>query len=226
MNAKQLAALRGLVQAGIARVNVQAAARVVTYDRAEQRATVTLDVLSTRVDRSGARTYAPRVTVPNVPVAWPNGPGGSLTFDLAEGSRGMLVFADRSLDEWLSSGRQDLEPTDPRRHDYTDGVFYPSARPFSDALAASAYAADAAVLAGADVRLGASTATKAVALDPDVQAAMVTLEAALQTAASAAVSGGAPGDGGTAAFTAFAASLTSTLAAWPPSMGATKVKAE
>jgi hypothetical protein len=72
------------------------------------------------------------------------------------------------------------------------------------------------------LKLGSSAASSKVALAPEVQSALTTLEAALQAAAAA---GGAAATVA-AAFTAFAGSLTTSLAAWPPAMAATKVEAE
>lgn len=211
-------ASKGLAASAVARVNVALPGRVVSYDRAQQRANVELDILIPRRDRDGAVTYGERVKIPNVPVAWLNGAGGALTIDLEEGDIGMVRFCDRSIDEWLLTGGQDIEVADYlRRHDFNDAVFEPVARPFVDALPSSAWAAGAAVLSGDDVRLGSSAATAYVALASLVDARLSALEAVFSAWVPAA------GDGGAVLKNALTA-LIST--GWPASVAATKVKAE
>jgi hypothetical protein len=67
--------------------------------------------------------------VQDVPVQMPNGANYSFKFPIAVGDRGMLQFAERSLDKWLVSGGS-VDPEDPRKFHLSDGVFYPGVNPF------------------------------------------------------------------------------------------------
>lgn len=212
----------------VAAINVALPATIVSYDRTTQKAVIR--IVPCRRRRGGAgevEVYRPP-EIPGVPVLFPGGGDLSITWPLAAGASGLAVFVDRSMDEWLSEGGVESEPQDPRRFDITDAVFIPGLRSFAEAVPAAGTDATATVLRAPMILLGSSAASKAVALDPDVQAAMVTLEAALQAAITAAITaaGLASADSGAAAFGAFQSSLTAALAAWPPSMGAAKVKAE
>ena len=226
---------REAARAAVAAVNVALPATVVAYDHTTQTATVKLVPCFRRknpANGNAVECYSPP-NVPRVPVAFQGSGDYSDTYPLAVGSSGLLVVADRSLDEWRSTGAARTEPQDLRRHNLTDGVFLPGVRSPAAPLTGTALAADGrvlkapkVVLESSDVRLGSAAATQAVALAPLVQANSTALEAALATAAAAAISAGIPADGGTAAFAAFAASLVSTLSAWPASVAATKVVAQ
>lgn len=212
----------------VAGVNVALPATIVSYDDSEQRAVVKIVPCRRRKTSSGGEECYRPDPVAGVPVLFPGAGDISLTWPLAQGDAGLLVFCDRSIDEWKSTSAAETEPQDPRRHDLTDAVFIPGLRSFASPIPSAGVDGTAAVLRAAEIKLGSSSATKAVALDPDVQSAMSTLETALITAgnAAAAAAPSTPGDGGAGAFAAFVSSLTTSLAAWPPSMGASKVKAE
>lgn len=64
--------------------------------------------------------------VKDVPVAFPQGGGGYLTFPLKQGDRVWLWVSQRSLDAWKETdGKTPLVPGDARRHHLTDVVAYP-----------------------------------------------------------------------------------------------------
>lgn len=72
-----------------------------------------------------------------VPVVMPMGGQYSIQLPIAVGDLGMVVFADRSLDAWLSSDGSIVDPKDSRQHDISDAVFipglYPDAKQLTDA---------------------------------------------------------------------------------------------
>lgn len=226
--------LQAAAKAAKALVNVALPATVLAYDAATQVATVRVVPCFRRRDpEQGGKVvcYAPP-DLPQIPVAFPGGAGFALTWPLAVGSTGLLVVSDRSLDEWKSTGDARTEPQDARRHSLADGVFVPGLRSPADPLTGTQLAADAAVLSGAkvvlqsdDTRLGAASATQAVALGPLVEAQLTALAAAVQAAAAAATGAVVPGDGGTAGAAAFAAALTTALVGFPANTGASKVRA-
>lgn len=58
------------------------------------------------------------------PVQWPGGGGYVLTFPLAAGDEGVLVFASRCIDAWWQSGGVQKQ-AELRMHDLSDGIFIP-----------------------------------------------------------------------------------------------------
>lgn len=58
------------------------------------------------------------------PVVFPGGGGYGLTFPLAQGDEGLLVFASRCVDAWWAYG--EIQPQQVfRMHDLSDGFFFP-----------------------------------------------------------------------------------------------------
>jgi hypothetical protein len=60
----------------------------------------------------------------NVPIVWPRTSEGSISFPLKRGDGCLVLFSERSLDEWLSLGKL-CTPNDPRRFDLSDGMAIP-----------------------------------------------------------------------------------------------------
>ena len=64
--------------------------------------------------------------LPGVPILFPRFAGGALTWPVVAGDPCLLVFGDRSLEEWESAGGgREVEPADPRTHDLTDALAIP-----------------------------------------------------------------------------------------------------
>lgn len=59
--------------------------------------------------------------IPNVPVIFPRSGGASFTMPVKPGDGVLVVFADRSIEEWVARGGI-TEPTDPRKHDLSDAI--------------------------------------------------------------------------------------------------------
>lgn len=212
--------------AATARVNVALPGTIVTYDHDLQMAAVQIVPCFRKRDDDGAPVkYRPPV-VHGVPVAFYGGSGFSDTFPLSVGDPGILLFCDRQIDEWKATGARTTEPQTLRRHSLNDAIFIPGARSFADPVPAAGLDATARVIRAPELRLGSASASDYVALASQVQTALAALEAALDAASNAALLAATAGDGGTLAFTAFQSSLQTALAAWPPAMAATKVKAE
>lgn len=65
-------------------------------------------------------------TVPDVPILFPTFGDGRITWPVSEGDPCLLIFSDRSLDEWdRAGGGGAVEPVDNRTHDITDAVAIP-----------------------------------------------------------------------------------------------------
>lgn len=66
--------------------------------------------------------------IPNVPVWFPRGGGASITWPVGAGDGCLLIFAERSLDEWKGSGGS-VSPDDPRRHGLSDAIAFVGLNP-------------------------------------------------------------------------------------------------
>ncbi|TQE99505.1 MAG: phage baseplate protein [Spiribacter salinus] len=101
-------------------------AQVESYDPGTQRASV--KPLINRNYADGAVAEMP--VIAGVPVVWPRGSGASLTMPLNRGDGVLLVFSDRSMDEWLGSGGA-ATPSDRRKHDLSDAIAVPGLYSFA-----------------------------------------------------------------------------------------------
>ncbi len=66
----------------------------------------------------------------NVPIVFPRSNDAIISFPLSKGDTVALLFVDRSMDEWLSSG-DDVTPDDRRKHNISDAIGIPGLFPFS-----------------------------------------------------------------------------------------------
>lgn len=74
------------------------------------------------VDRTNQRQLLPLGLISNVPIAYPQGGGFRLTWPLTpEVDQVELLFNDRSLERWKSTGQM-VDPIDVRRHHQNDAV--------------------------------------------------------------------------------------------------------
>lgn len=69
--------------------------------------------------------------LPHCPVLMPRGQNYAIRLPVAEGDTGLAVFADRSLDNWLSSGGGVVDPESARTHNITDAIFVPGLVPLA-----------------------------------------------------------------------------------------------
>lgn len=208
------------VKAQTARIHTSIPGVVVSYDAATQTADVRPAVKSFSRDAKGAITAATQPVIPAVPVAFPEGGGFSITWPLEAGDPVLLVFCERSLDEWRSVTGDDHEPQDPaRRHDLMDAIAIPGGSSPVSALGTDAWAAGALVVRGDDLRLGSATASDFVALASLVLAELNALRAEL-ILHTHTVAGITPGGGSVASLPAIG------IGAASGSVAAAKVKAE
>ena len=111
-----IANMRKMIQNEISTIHTSCLGAVVSYDPTTCRASVKPSLKYKAGD--GRNIDYPIIT--NVPVEFPSSDGGniSLTFPLKQGDGVTLIFSERSLDDFLSSGESD----DPRRYDLSDAI--------------------------------------------------------------------------------------------------------
>ena len=165
--------LREAARSATALVNVALPGTVVKYDAALQKATIRIVPCFRRKDPSNGNAVEcfRSPDIHNVPVAWYQTTGFSFTFPLAVGDTGMLMFMDRSIEEWRDSGKAQTTPEDPRRHSLNDAVFVPSITSFNAPIPSAGIDGTAAVLRAPEIKLGSSLASDFIAL-----ASLVTTE--------------------------------------------------
>lgn len=68
--------------------------------------------------------------IENVPVLFPSGGNFQLTFPVIPGDYCLLIFSERSIDKWLSTGGIQT-PSDPRKFALSDAIAIPGLKPFT-----------------------------------------------------------------------------------------------
>ena len=184
--------LQVLFERAAADLRVSCPAEVLAFDATKRMVTVQPGLKRAYLDETGARQTAAPPAIVCVPVEYPSGGGYSITWPLAKGNTGWLVFADGSLDVWLAGRGGVVDPLDDRAHALTDCVFRPGVLPF--ALVTQAV--------GACLELGADGAARqGVALggalasflgDPAGLMAWLTALAGWAATVTPAFAGGAP----------------------------------
>jgi hypothetical protein len=121
--------LKTMVDFGIAcaldELNVAIPAVIDSYDANENKAVVHITV--NRVFTDGTVLDLPSIS--GVPVVWPGCKDGSMTFPLSSGDGVLLVFSQRSLDEYLTTGNESV-PSDSRLFDISDAIAIPGLFPY------------------------------------------------------------------------------------------------
>ncbi len=143
-----------------------------SYDAATQTAQIAPLVKHvTRDNFEEAREVNDLPPLPGVPVCWPQGGGYFMTFPLAVGDTGLLVFCDSDIGPWRESAGV-ADPGDEGTHGLTGAVFIPGVNAKAGAL--SDASASALVLGktgstqihidASGVRIGAVTAAHPLVL--------------------------------------------------------------
>lgn len=125
----------------------------------------------------------------NIPVHFPRANGG-LTYDtmpIIPGDTGMLISADRSLEQWMTSATGlAVDPVSMTLHSLADSEFYPGLHPDSAPIA-PAIDLTARVIESAQIKLG-RTATEALLRATSFEGV---IDAVFAAATPAAMDGGA-----------------------------------
>lgn len=114
--------LDAAIAQGLAGLRVMVPGEVIDFDAPTQ--TATIQPLLSDLIFDGGGTVGTVVQLPpinSVPVQFPGAGGFAETWPVAAGDPCLLVFADRSLDNWYERGGV-VDPVEERRHDITDAV--------------------------------------------------------------------------------------------------------
>jgi len=111
-------------------LNTMLPAVIVDYDALTQTCTVQPSLKRTSIDPPSVDS---RPRIEDVPVVFPRGSKGGVYFPLEKGDGVMLIFCQRSLDDWRDNGGE-VQNRDTRLHDINDAVALPGLFSLSDAL--------------------------------------------------------------------------------------------
>lgn len=183
--------IQNAIDVNLAEVHTCMPARVISYDSSKQQASVQ-PVLKRRYN-DGGLVLLPVIS--NVPVVHPRANNAILHVPVKADDIVTLVFAERSLDKWLSQGGV-VDPDDARRHDLSDAIAIPGGYPFSspasvgDATALTlGYGSTElrlkenaeATLAATMVRLGTHSAAHPAGKGDSIQTRLLAIESAIST---------------------------------------------
>ena len=120
---------RALFENQMAEVWTALPAIVISFDAVAMTVVLQAAIQAKVLTSLNAQSYTD-VTITNlvdVPVQFPSGGGYALTFPLAAGDEGIVVFSCRCIDKWWASGG--VQPqAEMRMHDIADGMFIPGLR--------------------------------------------------------------------------------------------------
>lgn len=135
------------VEAALKRLPRALPVRVVKYEPNIQRVACKVLVMRPFFDEEDARQVESIPVIPGVPVVFP-GANGSFrtTVPISDGSLqingetvpatiGLLIWADRSLDKWLSGTGAEVDPEFDHANSIADAFFQPGLNPFGAPLA-------------------------------------------------------------------------------------------
>lgn len=149
-------------------------ARVQDYSPTTQRVSAQPLVPVAYYDEDDERHVEPLPVIGDVPVMFPGCGPYRMTWPVALGDLGLLIFTSCSLDRWLEGdGRAVADPVEERRNHLSDAVFVPGIFASSTPTAAPM---DALVVHADAIKLGGDDATDPVVRKSDLDAVVSRLE--------------------------------------------------
>lgn len=121
--------LKNVVRSDRLELNTCLPAKVESYDASTQ--TCVVQPSLKRTSMKGEIVSRPKIH--NVPVIFPRTASYGISFPIAAGDSVLLVFSQRSLDDWIDKGTEDAV-NDARLHDITDAIAIPGLYSTADAI--------------------------------------------------------------------------------------------
>lgn len=125
------AVLRAAHDARAMQIHVSLPGEVIKYDNTRRSVDVKPLIKRGYEAEDGSRAVESLSILASIPVVFPCGSLKGLTFPLAAGDTGLIVFSEASIDRWLAQGGE-VDPGDDRRHSMSDAVFFPGLMPFNE----------------------------------------------------------------------------------------------
>jgi hypothetical protein len=117
-------ALRATIQGALAELWTALPCVVEDYNAIQQTITAQPTIKIKQRATDGTQTYVTMPLLQNVPVIFPRGGTGALTFPIVPGDEVLVIFANRCIDNWWQNGDVQL-PAEWRMHDLSDGFAMP-----------------------------------------------------------------------------------------------------
>ena len=102
-------------------IHVALPAVVQSYNSDTQTVEVQPTIRERVIQPNGQISYIEYPLLVNVPVAFPQASGYSITFPISKGDECLVIFSDLSIDNWWLNGNVQ-NPVEQRRHDLSDGI--------------------------------------------------------------------------------------------------------
>lgn len=125
--------LRAAIDSRLQEVNTALPGQIDTYDALTQKASVKPLLKNTIQLDDGSELTEDLPIITDVPVAFPRSTNFKVTFPLKKGDYVLLVFNQRSIDQYMQKG-SDTDPVDFRMHQLADAVAYPGFYPTTATL--------------------------------------------------------------------------------------------
>jgi hypothetical protein len=106
-----------------AEIHTSMPGRIVSFNPQKMTAVVQPALTGFNTQLDGTRKPLNITTIADVPVHFPAGGGFTLTFPVKAGDECLIVFSERSIDNWHQHGGTQ-EPSDWRMHDINDAVVH------------------------------------------------------------------------------------------------------
>lgn len=111
------------IKAALLDVHTSLPGIIIEFDPAARTATVQPAIQRVFVAHDGEQKPMNLPPCVDVPVYFPSGGGFELTFPVAKGDHCLLIFSERCIDNWFSSGSVE-PPDDYRQHDLSDAFAF------------------------------------------------------------------------------------------------------
>jgi hypothetical protein len=121
--------LRIALESRLADVHVALPGRVETYDDSEQTVDVKPLIKRNVIDINGNETVESLPVIRRVPVAFLRSSRFFISFPMEKGDHVMLIFSERSIDNYMTGDGSEVDPVDLRKHSLSDAVAYPGVYP-------------------------------------------------------------------------------------------------
>jgi len=181
--------LRAAVEYALADVHTALPGRVEVYDAATQKADIKPLIQRLVATEEGDEILEELPVLPQVPVIFPRTTAYHITFPVEPGDHVLLVFNERSIDNFIAGDGEDTDPDEYRMHDLSDAVafvgFYPDSKaipePSADSLVLGHADGVSIHLAADKIELGERNAGDAASMDSLVQTELARLKSELET---------------------------------------------
>ena len=119
-----------------AQIHTAMPGHIVSYNPATMTVTVQPDIQGVLRNPDGTKLMVAITPIADVPVCFPGGGGHILTFPIGPGDDCLIMFAERSIDNWFQHGGTQ-SPSDFRMHDINDAFVLVGVRSQPKRLGAS-----------------------------------------------------------------------------------------